>query len=62
MNQELLKLIDETKEDQGTDDRGAIRDLITELLHIAYDKGIATDDLIAGAVEVFIEEQSEFTR
>lgn len=41
---------------EGTNRRGAVRDMLTELIHIAHDEQIDFDDLVADAKEVAREE------
>lgn len=58
MKQELIKLITENAEKEGCTFSNSVRDLITELLHIAHEHGTCIYDLHEGALEVFEEEIS----
>lgn len=56
---DMKALVKKTARKDQTDRNGAIRDCITELLHIAYNEDIAIDKLLVGAEEVFEEELIE---
>ena len=55
----LGELVDRVAEAQGTDQRGALRDIITEAQHLAEENGWDWDHLLAGAQEVFDEETEQ---
>ena len=43
----------------GTGARGAIRDAIAELAHLAEDAGLTIHEVIAGGMSLYIEEKAE---
>lgn len=49
----LRELVDRVAEKQGTDQRGALRDIVTEAQHLAEENGWDWDHLLDGAQEVF---------
>lgn len=56
---DVERLISTVVEKCGTDERGAVRDIMTELMHIADKKGWEFSDIFNGAEEVFREEQGD---
>lgn len=58
MKQTLLKLIAENSKKEGCEFSSSVRDVITELLHIAHEKGEGIYAIHDGALEVFEEEIS----
>jgi hypothetical protein len=57
--QKLDDLIDEFAQAEGTTLQAALRDVLTDLRHIAVTRNLDFDLAEAGAVQVFDEEQNE---
>lgn len=51
-----LKILERNGKEDGAEIRGAIRDMITDLMHICVTEGLDIDDIIESAREVFEEE------
>lgn len=55
----LIALIEEYAEEEGTNEQGALRDILTDLRHIADDKDLDFDFAGVGSEEVYNEELEE---
>lgn len=49
-------LASQVADSDGTDFRGALRDILTDIWHVAHEKGFDIDELFRGSVDVFNEE------
>jgi len=61
MKEELKSLIQKTKEKEGCNTQDALRDLLTDLRHVATDLDLDFDFAVEGSVEVAEEEEEEET-
>ncbi len=59
VRQKLDALIDEVAETEGTSLQSALRDVLTDLRHIAVARNLDFDFADEGAVQVFEEEEEE---
>jgi hypothetical protein len=55
----LVKMLNQNAKKDGTDFHGALRDLLTDLRHVAASKKESFSKLLKGSKEVFYEETSE---
>ena len=56
MKTKLITIINEYKKSEGTSTQSAIRDCITDLLHICKEENISFEECLGGAWEVFEQE------
>ena len=52
----LIDLIQEVAKEQGTDEQGALRDILTDFRHISDAYGLDVDKACEGSLEVYEEE------
>lgn len=62
LGKRLRKLLKKYKKAEGTDEKGAIRDLLTEVFHLCRKRGLDFDDRAYLAKLVADEEHSEATQ
>ena len=55
----LANVLDAYQRKCGTGARGAIRDTIAELAHLAEDAGLPIHDVVADGMSLYVEEKSE---
>lgn len=56
LKDKLIELVVSISEEHGTDFKGAFRDILTEMYHIADDVGLDIDEQYTAAGEVYTEE------
>jgi hypothetical protein len=59
IKQILINQIDAISVIEGTNKQGALRDLLTDLRHIAEDEGLNIHEAVKGSLEVFLVEREE---
>ena len=57
MKEKILAMVEEIANGEGTERRSAMRDLLTICIHVCEEEGWSFARTIAGAIEVFKEEQ-----
>jgi hypothetical protein len=57
MQHRLISLIEEIAKEEGTDEQGALRDIMTDFRHIADAYGLDVDKAAADSAEVAKEEE-----
>jgi hypothetical protein len=59
IKQILINQINAIEVVEGTNKQGALRDILTDLRHIAEDEGLDIYEAIRGSLEVFLVEREE---
>lgn len=58
LESELVSLLDRYKDSLGTTSHGAVRDLLTEIVHYCRKHGIEFEDRVSAALDVAEEESA----
>lgn len=61
LKDELANLLLRYGTEEGCDEKSAVRDLLTEVIHLCQERGLDFDDRVMQAEEV-VEEEAEFAR
>lgn len=59
LKKRLRKLVSKVEAREGTDTRGALRDTLTDMIHLCRESGVTIDEMLVGARRVAEEELAD---